>query len=518
MARVCGPILGFRGERDGAWHMVVLVATESEGGAGELMHAALPPEQASLPPAQLAEVAGLRFWVYSVMVPVHEEDQTVDYGFVGEDRRWRFTVPGRGRYPRIAYASCNGLSQPGEMKKIADKGALWTQLLSMHGDQPYHLLLMGGDQIYADELWNAVPALRAFNDLPRSERVAQEPDASLQDAIVRFYAQTYRDRLGQPPVADVLACIPSVMMWDDHEIFDGWGSYSEEEQTSPMFRAIFEAARTCFVLFQLQSDPRVPSWPTLPGAGGFDALFRIRDMALVVIDLRSERSQRQVMSPQSWNAVFDAIDGSRGLRHLLVMSSIPVVHPDLAFLEQALGLIPGMQGIEDDLHDQWLSYLHRVERLRLVHRLLDFAAAQGTRVTILSGDVHVAALGVLESTRRTGRWRYANVINQLTSSAIVHPPPARIVRYFLEQVGSATQELDRDITAQMLTFPGTSLRIIAERNWLSLEFDDQHRIWANWHVEGREDPLTKVIHACEPEATVVAEVVDRGPPPERSAG
>jgi hypothetical protein len=187
------------------------------------------------------------------------------------------------------------------------------------------------------------------------------------------------------------------------------------------------------------------------------------------------------------------------------MSSIPVVHPDMSFLEEAMGFVPGMQENEDDLHDQWASYLHRLERLRLAHRLLDFAAAQGTRVTILSGDVHVAALGVLESTRRVVGWQHCNVVNQLTSSGIVHPPPPRLVRYFLERIGNTVQQIDRDISAQMLQFPGTNFRIVASRNWLSLEFDDRGRIWANWHVEGRAEPLTKVIHPCEPEpASVVA--------------
>jgi hypothetical protein len=109
----------------------------------------------------------------------------------------------------------------------------------------------------------------------------------------------------------------------------------------------------------------------------------------------------------------------------------------------------------------------------------------------------VAALGVVESARRPVRWLYANVINQLTSSAIVHPPPERIVRYFLEQLGREVSELDRDINAQMLQFPGTNFRIIDARNWLSLEFDDQQRIWANWHVEGFPQVITKVVHPCQ---------------------
>jgi hypothetical protein len=51
----------------------------------------------------------------------------------------------------------------------------------------------------------------------------------------------------------------------------------------------------------------------------------------------------------------------------------------------------------------------------------------------------------------------------------------------------------------MLRFPGTDYRFVANRNWLSLDIEmgEKCRIWANWFVEDRVQPLTKVVHACE---------------------
>ncbi len=63
------------------------------------------------------------------------------------------------------------------------------------------------------------------------------------------------------------------------------------------------------------------------------------------------------------------------------------------------GFLPGQQELEDDLRDHWTSPPHLQERLRSVHRLLKFSAETECRVTILSGDVHVAAVGVIESDR-----------------------------------------------------------------------------------------------------------------------
>ncbi|MBK8210715.1 MAG: alkaline phosphatase family protein [Rhodospirillales bacterium] len=494
MARVCGPIVGFRGQDGDRWRLRIMVAHRGGDVPG-----LLTADDGSIAPAQVGEVAGVRFFSWDLSIAQQDEQRSVAYSIAGDDASRGFTIPGRMQNPRIAYASCNGFSEPGNMRRTEDKNVSWKSLANEQARLPFHLLLLGGDQIYADQLWAEIPALRRFNGRPRAERLTTRAGPGLVRALETFYVETYCRRFTPEPIAAALASIPTLMMWDDHDIFDGWGSYSEEEQACDVFQAVFAAARSCFSLFQLQNDPDAPTWPALPGQGGFNTLLRIGEIGLLVLDLRSERTLHQVLAPSTWDVVFAALDGTHGLRHLLVMSSIPVVHPDLSFAGQTLDLLPGEQDLEDDLHDQWSSYDHRTERLRLLHRLLDFAEREGTRVTILSGDVHVAGLGVVQSTRRPVRWLNANVINQLTCSPVVHPPPPRIVRWLLERLGGEVSELDRGITAQMLQFPGTNYRFIANRNWLSLDIEigEQGRIWANWFIEDRAQPLTKVVHACE---------------------
>jgi hypothetical protein len=46
----------------------------------------------------------------------------------------------------------------------------------------------------------------------------------------------------------------------------------------------------------------------------------------------------------------------------------------------------------------------------------------------------------------------------------------------------------------MMKFPFSAQHFIAKRNWLSLELDDESRVWAKWYVEGEEAPYTKVVH------------------------
>ena len=115
-------------------------------------------------------------------------------------------------------------------------------------------------------------------------------------------------------------------------------------------------------------------------------------------------------------------DGSTQLacKHVLVMSSIPMVYVNMNMLEDMFGLLPGQQELEDDFKDQWLSRSHQEERIMVIHRLLEFSKDSGCRVTVVSGDVHVACLGYIQSERDNTQSDGSNVINQLVSSAMVN--------------------------------------------------------------------------------------------------
>jgi hypothetical protein len=83
--------------------------------------------------------------------------------------------------------------------------------------------------------------------------------------------------------------------------------------------------------------------------------------------------------------------------------------------------------------------------------------------------VHVAALGYVQSARDGSANEKPNVINQLISSAIVHPPPPGLIVYAMEKVmADNVEEVDRGITARMMKFPFSAQHFIAKRNWLRL--------------------------------------------------
>lgn len=503
MIKQLGPILKFLGADDDGWHVSVLLVAPAAAmpqvtcAAADAIHSVLLARHGS--GVDATEVRSFR-----LTIPQTACEQRVRYDVDGAVHS--FVIPAQGAAPTCAYTSCNGFSDAKMIKRVREPNAMWRRMAERHGARAHHLLLMGGDQVYSDSMWDEVDALRAWRALPADAREQAPFTETLRAQVDAFYFRLYLERWRQPAVAAMLAQAPSVMMWDDHDIFDGWGSYPEAQQHSPVYQGIYSVARHYFRLFQLHAADDACVALRLPGQPGYSQGLRVGDCAILVLDLRSERSRTRVMSDEAWQAAYTWLEEQHGCRHLFVMSSIPVVHPDFSTLEALLCALPGQPALQDDLQDHWLSRTHRQERLRLVHRLLDWAQARHTRVTLLSGDVHVAALGVIESARHQSSGAPANaaVINQLTSSGIVHPAPPAMALFYLEQVGGRVETVDRGITATMYPFPGTAHRYIGARNYLSLEPDtgpaSGHRIWANWWVEGEPQPYTKAIHPVAPAA------------------
>ena len=500
MTRKLGPVLNFRGCSGGAWKVSVLVATDAAASPALSLQA---NGKTSSPGAkQLAAFkigrGEVSAWRYDCEVRQGPAPAKATYAIDGSS--WSFTVPALGAPPAMAYASCNGFSSLKLLKNTRVPNALWARLNAKHAKTPYHLLLLGGDQLYTDSMWEQLDSLSDWAALPTDEGVKLAPSETMKRQIGEFFRGLYPDRWSQKDPAQALATIPTVMMWDDHDILDGWGSYPRELQQCKVYEAIFASARESFALYQQQSAPDERHPLAVSGQQHFTLGFRVGPVAVLAPDLRSERSETQVMGPQSWKAAYEwldalpAADAADGVKHLFVMSSIPVVHPDFSMLENALGLFPGRQELEDDLRDHWTSVPHRQERLRLIHRLLGFATEKKCRVTLLSGDVHVGAVGVVRSGRDGAESPSAQVINQLTSSGIVHPAAPGMVLFYLENVVGKSMSDDRDISSELVEIPGTRNHFIGARNWLTLEPDAEARYWANWHTETEKYPYTKVIH------------------------
>ncbi|HEY1057977.1 MAG TPA: alkaline phosphatase D family protein [Limnobacter sp.] len=446
----------------------------------------------------LTTTAQWGFWRADIQVPVSATAQQCVYtvllnglGATSQQglSHWVFEVPGSSQAPRLAYASCNGFSDAKLMKNTAQPFALWAKLLQDHGQQPFHLLLMGGDQVYADSLWGSVPLLKRWSALPKEQKCTLKPSQKELADLQSAYFNLYLERWNEPSTAQALATIPSLMMWDDHDIVDGWGSYSDDLQRSAVMQAAFQAANAAFQLFQLRG--RLANTTLLdPQATHHSALLRFRGLNILALDNRSDRSLNRIMGDNHWQTVINTLNTLIG-SDLLVMSGVPVVYRDFSFVEQTLDTLPGDQELTDDLKDHWRARAHQGERARLIMRLLDNtrqrkSALGKARTVLLSGDVHVGCIGVVQDSTDDTPIN----LHQVVSSGIVHPAPNALQWAGIVAITNDREEtLDENghIRSRMLT-PFGSSTYLRTRNYATLQEGTDGKLWVNWVCENGDQP------------------------------
>lgn len=429
------------------------------------------------------------FWSYDFSVPVAKT--TTEHIYKLNNKQFSFFVAGKETHDlHIAYASCNGSeAETPQSPPFPGRNALWEHIAQTHKKSPCHLLIQGGDQLYADSVWHDIPFLVEWKNLPRAQQYTHPlPDNVYQD-IKKYYFACYLAYWSQPHISDVLASIPSVAIWDDHDIFDGWGSWNKKFQASPVYQGIFKAAQEAFYLFQRGST--VPDASQTAGI-----MITMGHNAFIAPDLRTERTRKQVMGDIGWNWLTNALQTiGNNKEHLIIISSVPLATSHFSALDPILTGFPSFiakrlpkkinpKQFADDIHDQWRVPAHRKEWVRILNTLLDFADHTHTRVTTLSGEIHLGARSTIK--------RKETVIHQFIASGIAHPPANPILVWCCELLSKGVQDISEDIDIRMkYFFPKGRRKYLCARNWLSLTLQKDKKLSACWHAENRQPIIFK---------------------------
>ncbi|KAJ4301527.1 hypothetical protein N0V90_003620 [Kalmusia sp. IMI 367209] len=542
---VCGPLLNYRrmsNETSGAptWHGSVLVVTKPGQHTPELI---LSPAGAVSSSAEKASFTGGRrtfsadklyedpdkaFWRFLLDLPFQQFESRWQYDikgltYVDETKSGKpqvFVVPSISQSMRILFHSCNGFSVGTDVDAWSGP-ALWNDVLRMHAQKPFHVMLGGGDQIYNDGVrvdgplkpWTAISNPHKRREFPFGEKMRAECDEYYFNNYVRWY--------GHAPFSTANGQIPQVNIWDDHDIIDGFGSYTDRFMRCAVFRGIGGVAHKYYLLFQHHMAPPKSTFTTdAPqttdvGTDGIpvdpDQLKKtfvmtddVDDPSYIVgqkpgpyveersrsiytqlgariafcgIDARIERTRHQINFPETYTMIFDRLNkefaANKELKHLILLLGVPIAYPRLQWLENILsspiigpikflnkrfgfagGLFNQFDGsvdLLDDLDDHYTAHQHKHERRDLIHKLQTFSKQNNVRVTILGGDVHLAAIGRFYSNPKLGipaeqDFRYMpNVI----SSAITNKPPPQAVANLLAK-RNKIHHLDHDTDETLL--------------------------------------------------------------------
>ena len=319
-----------------------------------------------------------------------------------------------------------------------------------------NLVIAGGDQCYSDGV-KTLDIWKHLNRVMRREGERLLPD---EEAMRSWYRDVYRGYWGFEPVQRVFDGYPTYMIWDDHEIGDGWGSHWLGKDDArdglsymlpdldkrglshadglELIGRMFQAARQTYIEYQHSHNP-----PT--GDGILDYAFTRGGCAFYVLDGRGRRDIGRESHRILGRAQFERFEQWAGTlaeqetRFAFVVSAVPVLHTRAALV----GADEHLGSLGDDLRDAWEHELHDEEREALMQVLFDLAAG-GVKVCVLSGDVHVSAVFAIEDGEGCR-------IHQLTSSAITYN--LSLPQSWVLRAGAA----DRGVTSEGYRFQRLAL-------------------------------------------------------------
>lgn len=455
-----GPLLYLQGAENGQLHLAVLIITLAAGALPTLRTAEGPIAGREVGKCGKQRVLRYPFSLRMNCKGWYEVDGV------------RFEVnTALNEDLRIAFVSCNGQEHGDRRRTEHERNVMWRRLARQHVQEPFHLLLHGGDQIYADELLASHPLVREWADTTSPPTTGVEASV-MQDVVEELreaFFRRYMEVLGQPEISWLMARIPSLAIWDDHDICDGWGSIQIVKLDSPIARSLFAVARQHFLLFQLGAAPGSLPAICLDSTGtALSWHVQLPQLHLIAPDLRSERRPDRVMGEAGWRALENAL-GAVDSGRVLLLSSVPALGPRLSWIERLMHLTPGMEKYEDDLRDQWQSRTHRAEWRRFLERLTEVHGKDQVALTVLSGEIHLATRGTFEVLPAP--------MHQLIASGISHPAPPEA---YAKLLGLLARFGDSPIPGHPIRLhplPGHRGTYVAERNYLILE-----RRRGEWHV------------------------------------
>jgi hypothetical protein len=345
--------------------------------------------------------------------------------------------------------------------RLAATGANW----------PDSLVLLG-DQVYADVTSPPVRRWLRRRRGPRSE--------VLPDQVIDFteYARVYRESWTDPEIRWLLSTVPSVMIFDDHEVIDDWNTsaswradmlrqswwperiaaglasywvyqhlgnlHPDELGADPIYSAVVSTADATGVLrdFGARADREREDYR-------WSYALDIGDTRLIVLDNRCARRLepgRRAMLPDGHWDWFAAGALSDGYTHLVVGAPLPwLLPPGVHHLEAVTS------GLAES---RWRPVCAAAEKLRRVVDLEHWPAF-GTSFEALAGLLSQLEPGVASVSVLSGDVHHSYVarpdldgppIHQLTCSPVHNRVPRLMRTVFRAAWGGGSDRLGRALS------------------------------------------------------------------------
>lgn len=280
------------------------------------------------------------------------------------------------------------------------------------------------------------------------------------------------------------------------------------------------------------------------GVAGFNFIKTLGQRVRVLgLDTRLERDRKQVICPETYDMIFDRLtrsfeESTVKPDHLIVVAEIPFIASNLRAVEKCfdgfsrlrrtacisaitrpftcfknIGFPFAEPVLMTDMIDRWNSSYHLEERNRLIKRLQKWCLATHVRITLLSGDIHMAALGKFATPSDSTDYKrrhYENrmltpfdaqndhkLMYQIVTSAIGNVPPPKWLLAMFHLLDKTNYIDDPEMGRTMVRhlpvftrrtnghlFGKRTTKFMGLRNWCAGEyFEEDRNMSFNLYVE-----------------------------------
>lgn len=258
-----------------------------------------------------------------------------------------------------------------------DRGdKIFKSILNQHDRSPINGVMMMGDQIYADDL-------KFLN-----------PDSKIQEFLLR-----YRTVFSQPYIRELMSCVPTYMILDDHEIEDNWPANADKEDWVMLYPHAMHAYQiyqcSHSPLFDIDQNGRIDGVPKKYWYSFSDGC-----VDWFVMDCRNERlinkDSRRMISQNQLDSLLLWLDSNHNNQIKVIVTSVPLV-PDM----------------NTDINDKWGAFPD--QRATILNKMKEI---DNGKVVILSGDVHCSFAAEIRHSETESVIGY-----QIVSSSFFWPYP-----------------------------------------------------------------------------------------------
>ncbi|CAD6504041.1 BgTH12-05778 [Blumeria graminis f. sp. triticale] len=418
-------------------------------------------------------------WTYAVTS--HLGCSRFEFVIAGrQEKRWRFIAQSGNDF--AINTSVN------ERSKLGGTDLMWKDVLQKNKDcGGFHVQLGLGDQIYGDRLWKEIPLLKQWLAISGKEnRKGAAWTARHEEDVLHAYFHYYTSHFDQPYLREAFAQIPHMIQIDDHDIFDGFGSYPESMQLSNIFKNIGRIGLETYLLFQhhttlntLRKNQNDLDLFTITGSSWHFLRYLGPAVVVVGLDCRSERNQRQILAGSTYQGIFPRIMSlPPSVQHCIWMISKPIIFPRLDTVESiahtittakkgvtgtynllgkmtssVAGVVGGKQAVAsgfsqvkravgksglmggvlnafgdidlaDELRDMWTHESKDLERTYMIRTLQGISLQKGIRMTFVSGDVGCSGAGLVHDPSHPGDYK---TMYQVIASPIIAAPAPNVL-------------------------------------------------------------------------------------------